>query len=395
MADTQWVVVVVAATDRAMGSVLAASLMLPGMAILPLSLQAQNLPEHGLIALKMGYFSDSQPGWERVSVRSPQLYALVPIAGEWSLEGSLAGDSVSGATPRMHTFESGATPHMDDYRRAADVKVTRHFARAAVSAGIGFSSELDYKSRALNLQARLSSEDNNTTWAFGYGGARDVIDNQSIGGGAIDQSRRTDEWMVGLTQVMTADDIVQINLTRSVGAGYFNDPYKDFEDRPGYRNVNVALLRWNHYMDSMDASVRASYRLYGDSFGVKSQTLGIEWSKSFHRWTWVPGLRAYSQTAADFYFDPVVDGAGVPSVALTRRFANRLTGHRSADQRLAAYGALAISMKVAFDIDSLTQLDLKVESYRQRSDLQWGGDGSPHLESYNARSLQVGLVHKF
>jgi hypothetical protein len=124
-----------------MGSVLAASLLLPGLALVSGAVQAESAPEQGLIALKVAHYSDGQPGWERVTVRSPQLYALVPLAGDWSLEGAWVGDSVSGATPRMHTFESGATPSMEDYRKVADVKVTRYFSRAAVSAGLTYSTD--------------------------------------------------------------------------------------------------------------------------------------------------------------------------------------------------------------------------------------------------------------
>ncbi len=384
-----------AAIDSTMGSVLAASLLLPGLAMVSGAVQAESAPEQGLIALKVAHYSDRQPGWERVTVRSPQLYALVPLAGDWSLEGSWVGDSVSGATPRLHTFESGATPSMEDYRKVADVKVTRYFSRAAVSVGLTHSTEHDYISRALGLEARVSSDDNNTTWSLGYGTARDAIDNTFSDGAVTDQTKRTDEWMVGLTQVVTPNDIVQINLTRSLGRGYFNDPYKDFDERPDFRNTSIALVRWNHHIDSVDLSVRSSYRAYADSFGVRSHTLGLELVKSFDRWTFTPGVRAYTQSAADFYFDPVVDAKGVPSPVLTRRFAIRLTDLYSADQRLAAFGALTAGIKVAYAIDPLTQVDFKLENYRQRASLAWGGGGSPYLEPLSAVSMQFGVARKF
>ncbi len=384
-----------AAIDSTVGSVLVASLLLPGLTMVSGALRAESAPEQGLIALKVAHYSDGQPGWERVTVRSPQLYALVPLAGDWSLEGAWVGDSVSGATPRMHTFESGATPSMEDYRKVADVKVTRYFSRAAISAGLTYSTEHDYTSRALGLEARLSSDDNNTTWSLGYGTARDLIDNTFSGGGVADQTKRTDEWMLGLTQVVTPNDIVQINLTRSLGRGYFNDPYKDFENRPDFRNTSIALFRWNHHLESLDTSVRSSYRAYADSFGVRSHTLGLELVKSFDRWTFTPGLRAYTQSAADFYFDPVVDASGAPSPVLTRRFANRLTDKHSADQRLAAFGAVTAGIKVAYAIDPQTQVDFKVENYRQRASLTWGSGGSPYLEPFSAISMQFGVARKF
>ena len=80
-----------AAIDSTVGSVLVASLLLPGLTMVSGALRAESAPEQGLIALKVAHYSDGQPGWERVTVRSPQLYALVPLAGDWSLEGAWVG----------------------------------------------------------------------------------------------------------------------------------------------------------------------------------------------------------------------------------------------------------------------------------------------------------------
>ncbi len=385
----------VAVTDKRPGSVLAASLLLPGLALLAGGVHAQTAPEQGVIAFKLAHYSDRQPGWGRVTVHSPQVYALVPLSSDWSLEGSWVGDSVSGATPRMHSFESGATPSMEDYRKATDVKLTRYFDRASVAVGLAHSTEHDYVSRALSVDARFSSADNNTTWSLGYGATRDRIDTTFSDGGVEDQSRRTDEWSMGVTQVLTPDDVVQVNISRSLGRGYFDDPYKDFDARPDFRNSSVVLVRWNHHLDTLDTSLRSSYRAYADSFGIQSQTLGLEVVKSFGPWTLTPGLRSYTQSAANFYFDPVFDANGVPSPVLTRRFANRLTRPFSADQRLAAFGAFTLGVKVAYAWDPTTQVDLKVENYVQRANLRWGGSGSPGLEPFSAVSIQMGVAHKF
>lgn len=381
--------------QRCCASVLAASLMLPGLAALALPVQAESAPQQGVVAIKASHYSDSQPGWQRVTVRSPSVYMLAPLAGDWALEGTWAGDAVSGSTPRLHSFESGATPYMSDRRTAADLKVTRYFARTAVSAGAAYSDEYDYTSRALGLEARISSDDNNTTWAFGYGAAQDLIDNESGGGRAIGQHRRAREWMAGVTHILTPEDIVQISLTRSLGRGYFSDSYKDFDLRPDVRHISVALLRWNHHIDPLDTTLRASYRAYRDSFGIVSHTLGLEATRTWGRWTVTPGLRTYSQSAASFYFDPVTDANGVPSAVLTRRFANRITGYSSADTRLAAFGALSWSLKLDYAVDALTQVDVRFEGYRKSASLKWGGGASPYLQPLNARTVQLGVSRKF
>ena len=380
------------------GSVLLASLMLPGLATLALALpavaQAETLPEKSTLSLKYGNYQDSESGWTRVTVNAPQIYLLAPIGEQWSVEASGVVDGVSGASPRMHTLRSGAS-RMTEERKAGDVKVTRYLSRAAISASLALSDEHDYRSRALGLQARWSSEDNNRTWTVGTGFSRDRIDNQSNGTNtAINQRKRTNEIMGGVTQVLTPTDIVQFNLTRSMGSGYFNDPYKLFDNRPDKRNAWIALARWNHHLTAVDTTARTSYRHYSDSFGVRAHTWDLELVKSVGPWTFTPGVRYYMQNAASFYFDPVLDSSGNYDTAATMQRAAAITGYRSADQRLSAFGAWNWSMKVAYALSKSTTADIKLDFYRQASSLRIGG-GSPGLSPMNARTVQVGLTHQF
>lgn len=380
------------------GSVMLATLMLPGLAALcamaPQTAQAEAQPEKTTVAVKYANYEDSQAGWTRVTVNAPQFYLLAPVGKDWSVEGSAVIDSVSGASPRMHTARSSASV-MGDERTAGDVKVTRYFSRAALSASLALSDEHDYQSTAVGLQGRWSTEDNNRTWTAGFGFSRDKIDNQSNGvNTAINQRKNTQEFMAGVTQVLTPLDIVQFNLTRGTGSGYFNDPYKNFDSRPDSRNAWIALARWNHHLSNLDTTLRSSYRYYSDTFGVNSHTTELELVKPVGLWTFTPGLRYYSQSAARFYFDPVLDSQGAYNEAATFQRAVAISGDRSADQRLAAFGAITLSMKVAYAFTPATTGDIKLDLYRQSASLRMGG-GSPGLAPMNARMIQVGLTHKF
>jgi hypothetical protein len=384
-------------TPRA--QVLLATLALPGLAALslatPAPAQAESAPEKTTIALKYGHYQDGQAGWDRITVKAPQLYLLAPVAGDWSVEAALVADSVSGASPRVHSQQSGAS-RMSDERQAVDVKVTRYLARAAVSASVAKSDERDYNSRAVGLQARWSSDDNNQTWNLGWGTSSDRIDNQYNGvNTAINERKHTQEWMLGLTQVLTPADIAQLNLTRSTGQGYFNDPYKSFDQRPDRRNAWIALARWNHHVGAARATLRSSYRYYTDTFGVNAHTASVEWVQPTGRWTWTPGVRYYSQRAASFYFDPRFTVQGQYDPLATFLYAAGLTGSKSADQRLASYGALTLSIKAAYAVAPDTVLDVKLDSYRQSAALRLGGGGSPGLELFRARFIQLGLTHRF
>ncbi|MEN9373992.1 MAG: hypothetical protein RIR79_1544 [Pseudomonadota bacterium] len=374
--------------------VLLASLLLPGLAALalaPTAAQAEGAPEKTTVAFKLGSYQDSQAGWDRVTATAPQLYIQAPIASDWSIEASAVRDNVSGATPYFHTQKTGASGGgqvgMKDERNAGDVRITHYLARSAYSASVAVSSEHDYKSTAIGLDGRWSSEDNNTTWTAGFGASNDTIDNTHSGiNTAIDQKKTTREIMVGVTQVLTSTDIVQFNLTRGVGSGYFNDPYKMFENRPDTRNTWIALARWNHYVEGFDAALRTSYRYYSDTFGVQSHTLGVDWVQPYGKWTFTPGVRYYHQKAADFFIAPVLDAQGQYDMAATMTATMQTSGFKSADQRLSGFGALTWSLKTAYAINSDTSVDFKIETYRQSGN---------NLDTFNAQFYQIGITHRF
>jgi hypothetical protein len=367
-------------------SLLAAALLLPGVQAC-----AQTPPEHGSISLRYLDYADRQPGLDRVRARSPSIAVVAPIAGEWSMEGTLTADDVSGATPRYHTAVSGAS-RMDDDRKAGDASVTRYFRRGTLTAGAAYSTEHDYVSRALSVNGTLSSEDNNTTWAFGVAGSRDRID--PVNHIVENERKRTVSVLAGVTRVLTPNDIGQLTLTRTNGSGYFSDPYKLFDNRPRSRRQNTVLLRWNHYLDGTGGTSRLGYRYYSDSYGIRAHTLSGEYVQPLgNGWSVVPELRLTSQRAAGFYYDPVYDSAlGEPFPPGFGTGGDRFS---SPDQRLAGFGAVTVGLKVVKRIGKLWTVDAKVEAYEQRGNWRLFHDGSPGLAPLRARMVQVGVTRQW
>lgn len=363
-------------------ALLAAAMLLPSLA------HAEAAPERGAISVKYLYYKEDQPGLDRVQVHAPSVSVMAPIAGEWTVAASATMDDVSGASPRFHTAVSGAS-RMDDLRKAGDVTVTRYLPHGTVSVGAAFSTEHDYRSRALSLQATFDSEDKNTTWALGLGGTDDAIN--PVNRIVRNEGRQTVSVLAGVTRVFTPVDVGQLTYTHSGGHGYYSDPYKFPDNRPRKRDQDTLLAQWNHRFVDADATSRLSYRYYRDSFGVSAHTLSGEWVQSLaNGWTLTPNLRLYSQRAADFYFDPVYDaklGAPFPP-----GYAFGGSAFVSADQRLSAFGAVTAGLKVAKQIDRDWSVDLKVERYEQRGAWRVFGNGSPGLEPMRATSLQVGFT---
>ena len=376
---------VVAATDRA-GSVVAAALALP---LLGLSTPgtAQTLPEHGQVSWRMLDYQDWQPGLKRVRVRAPAVHALLPISspdvGDWSLEASWIKDTISGASPRYHTQ---ALTRLTDVRKAQEARVTRHRPWGNTSFGLSFSDEADYVSKVWSFNLSLPDESRNTTWHVGVARADDRIHTARIG----DRNKQVTEWLLGLTQVLTPADIVQVNLTHSRGKGYFSDPYKALDNRPDSKRQTVLLVRWNHHFEESGLTARLSARHYQDSYRVKAQTFGAEfaWPLNEHL-TLTPSLRLHNQSAASFYVDPVVPGEPTIPEGLTSR------SIISEDQRLSGFGARTLGLRLAWRIDADWTFDIKAEHYEQRGSWAWLSRGSPGLAPFSARFVQLGLARRF
>ncbi|MCU0952904.1 MAG: DUF3570 domain-containing protein [Burkholderiaceae bacterium] len=360
------------ARDGRVGAVVAAALALPGIAA------AQNAPESAVLGLKYLYYKDYQPGLDRIEVNSPSLYLLTPLGRSWSVEGSLVVDSLSGATPRWHSSISSAS-RMEDHRTAGDLKITRYFRRAVMGLGVAYSTEDDYESRALSADVRLSTDDNNTTITLGTGYTDDLIKPNPGSSVARDEAKRSNDFIVGLTQVLTRNDIVQVNLTHARGRGFYSDPYKFLDRRPTERDQTALLLRWNRHFESVGGTLRTSWRSYRDSFDVRAGTLGLEWAQPIRTITVTPSVRLHTQSAASFYVDPIPGTDVPPVVSLDPPF-------YSADHRLSAFGAITAGIKVMVPLGRSWAIDAKADYYEQRGEWRVGGDGSPGLAPFKAHT---------
>ncbi len=377
---------VVAATERALlGSVVAAALALPGVAL------AQAEAPERLIAFKQLDYRDRQPGLERIRVNAPAWLLRMPLSDRWGLEAGWGVDRVSGASPRYHTAVSGAS-RMSDRRQAGDVKVTRYDAeRGAWAMGAVWSDENDFQSRGVSLQRSLVSKDQNQSWVVALAHTSDRIG--SSDDPDLHRRRRTSEATLTLTQALSRQDLVQMSLGLSLGQGYYSDPYKRLDERPDSRRSQVLALRWNHHFEGPDITLRTSYRAYRDSFGIGSHTLQLEPVISLgERLRVTPSLRLYTQRAASFYFDPVYSFLGAP---YPPGWLEAKPRHLSADQRLSAFGARTVGLKLEWQIGQGWSTDLKFEHYAQRGDWRLGGRGSPGLAPFSARIFQWGLACAF
>jgi hypothetical protein len=317
----------------------------------------------------------------------------VPIAGEWSVEAGVTSDTVSGASPLYH---SQALTEMHDKRTGREFQLTRYFSRGSLTFGDTYSTESDYVSQGYSVQGSISTEDNNTTFNFGLGISNDIVNALTAPTPVINQAKHTTDVMLGITQVLTMNDIAQLNIGYAEGNGDFSDPYKAFDNRPSHKTQMTLMARWNHYFPQSNGTGHFSYRYYSDSFGVHAHTLNSEYVQPLpHGWTVTPEIRLYTQSAASFYLDPDPANPASPTIPAGYVIFTPLTSITSQDQRLSAFGAITYGIKIANQLNRDWVLDIKLERYEQQSQWSLLGSGSPGLEPLRAQTLQVGVTRLF
>ena len=378
-----------AATEAGSRTLLALAALLPGVgagALLGQDARAESAPEQALVAIKYLDYQDRQPGLRRTHVSAPSVLVVAPLSADWSLEAAAVSDAVSGASPRFHTAISGASRQVEQ-RRPADLTLRRHGERSGWQVGAAVSNEHDYRSRTVSAGMNRSSEDNNRTWSASLAFTSDRIG--STLQPDLRERRRTWQALVGSSWNLSGVDVVQANLSLSHGEGFFDDPYKLMDRRPGRREQLALLLRWNHHFADLGSSLRSSYRYYADSFGIRAHTVEAEWVQPLGESVSLsPSLRYGSQRAASFYLDPGPDGSPFPPGWQAGRLG-------SVDQRLSAFGALTLGLKLSVHLDAHWSVDAKVEQYEQRGHWRIFGRGSPGLAPFSARWLQLGLSYRY
>ena len=326
----------------------------------------------------------------------------------------LSVDTLTGATPTganrqrvpqtftrpsgndTYTVPAGDLPLDDtfrDTRVALNASWQQPFGdRNTLSVGATASNEYDYFHMGLNGRFSRDFNQRNTTLSAGLSLARDTFD--PVGGAPLPLSLMRDvgdlgnregsqdkdvvDVVVGVSQVLSRDLVVQLNYSYSDNSGYLNDPYKfvsvadastgdtvpraptpgvdgpshlfRFESRPDSREKHsvYGLAKYNMGGRVLDAS----YRYMTDDWGIDSHTVDVRYRWPLGAGYIEPHVRFYTQKEADFYTTSIIDGAALPAYA-------------SADYRLGKFDALTLGIKYGWQTRNGQRFSLRVETYRQ------------------------------
>lgn len=330
---------------------------------------------------------------------------------------SLTGASASGATPMdvaqtftspsgnaVYTTPANEQPLDDtflDTRYAVGASWQQPLGRLfAVNAGVSASFEFDYTHLGANFGLSRDFNKRNTTVSFGVAFSRDDLDPE--GGAPLPLARMLDvgdrsnkagdqdkdivDLLLGVTQIVTKNLLVQLNYSYSESSGYLNDPYKfisivdpvtgdtvahtpapgvagpshefRFESRPNDRVKHSFYSQAKYYLGGKVLDL--SYRYMTDDWEIDSHTLDVKLRLPLSDSSYIePHLRFYTQSEAEFYQASLVAGDPLPQYA-------------SADYRLGDFDAMTVGLKYGWTTGSGNGMSVRLEYYRQQGDVPGG-----------------------
>jgi hypothetical protein len=314
-------------------------------------------------------------------VSAPSVWLRAPLEKGTEVEGSFVIDSMSGASPLYHSTLSGASGKgVDDIRRAGDVTLTHFFERLSVGITGATSDEDDYESLGGGVKSSVWSADKNTVFDFQIGGHYDEI--TSSDSPLFKDHKRAWDYSVGVSQILSPESELQANFTYSSADGYLSDPYKALDLRPRSREQWAILLRYIQSIPEWKSALHTDYRYYWDTWDITSHMVEASlYHPLSESWIIVPILRFYSQSAASFFHSeyPPLD------------FDSLYT----ADQRMAAFGAITTGVKLIKDFGEGWSTDVRFDFIQQHHSWKLGRGGSSVIEPLYGYFIIFGLNKRF
>ena len=381
-----------------------AALSLPGMMQ---ETQAGRIEETYNGDFQYGHYSENN---QRMSVDIFEGVISTPIGRSMTASVNLVRDVISGASPRFNQSVKGQVKQIlsgasiVEQRDAISSNLTYFFDTVAVGLGGGFSRENDYTSRYANTNVSLDLNKKLTTLNFGASVAFDEVEPTPTSSGSIRNddcgtkcNKTSQQYLLGVSQVLDKDSVLQSNITFGYHQGYLSDPYKlvySNEDGLLYDTRPREKFQWawltqyvRHFKELNSAALHADYRFYTDDWGINAHTVELSWHQPIMAgWQVIPRFRYYSQDRADFY-QAVFDNVSQVS-------------SYSSDYRLAGFGTISGGIKFSKEITqikTLNQLKFQTgfEYFDRKANYQLGGTGSGNFDDFSYFLVTASFNLKF
>ncbi len=356
-----------------------------------------------------------------------------PIGKNMTFSANAVRDVISGASPKYNRkdgkgniIQTLSSASISDQRDGVNSNLTYFFDNASLNLGAGFSQEQDYTSRFANSNLSWDFNKKLTTLNLGGSVAFDVVEptnvNQDCSKGIVTNEdtgavrganchKTSQQYLLGVSQILDKNSLLQLNMTYSNSEGYLSDPYKEVrfykngnlnnaaltpgegfgrDTRPHNKNQFAWLAQYVRHFEAMNnAALHADYRFGMDDWGINSHTTELSWHQPIGAgFQLIPRFRYYSQDSADFYAPFFVGKA-------------KDYGVYSSDYRLAGFGAMSGGIKLAKTFTELNKpielmkLQAGVEYYDHSAAYQLGGNNSGSFADFSYYLVTTSINLKF
>jgi len=336
------------------------------------------------------------------------LSASAPIGKAMTVSLGLIRDVLSGASPMFNRRDSqgkvqqvlsGAS--ITEQRDVINAGLSYAFDDVTVGVSGGVSGEHDYLSRYINTSVSWDLNKKLTTLNFSVSTAFDDV---FPTGKSYRRSRNNQQVLLGVTQIIDKNSLLQANMTFTTSHGFLSDPYKSIyiapqaagaffgsllsDSRPTQKFQWAGLLRYVRSFKKLNkAALHADYRLYVDNWGINAHTFALSWNQPLgDDWQLIPRFRYYTQGQADFY---------------QATFASNYTGAiHSSDYRLAGFGTLGGGLKIskAFQqVGNINEVKLQAafDYFDRKSSYQIGGNNQGSFDNFSFYMVTASINVKF
>ena len=304
---------------------------------------------------KIQVYADS----DHTQVISPVVDASADITNETSVSLGYLADAVSSASVDIVSQASPTTIH--DTRHQVSAGLTQKIDTFSLRGGYVFSRENDYLSHTLTANIEDELNEKNTTLSAGYALSLNTVGRS--GDDNFSRSLDVQSFSASLTQIINETWIAQLTYELGYANGYQASPYRFVPVRMGGASAAPDFwvpetdpdLRWRHafvvganHALSEDSSVQADYRLYLDTWGITSHTIGARYFTHLgDKLELRLRNRFYTQDAASFYKS---------TYTMTQRF-------MAFDRELSPLWSETIGAKLSYLFTSHIEAELKLDIF--------------------------------
>jgi hypothetical protein len=271
-------------------------------------------------------------------------WSWLDVRGGWEAD-VVSGASVATKAGPIYEATHGAdvitTASVHDFRNLGRGEATLKGDATSLTAGYAYSTEHDYRSNSIHVNARTDALQHNTQFELSYARNFDnVCDRvqpvsetsptrwialENSKGCFTDDPMRTtqsvgiDTYEASWAQSWTPVLETQLTYSAQLLNGLQSDPYRSIvlgdglkaqEHEPSERAREAVTARFAWYLRSIRAALRLSLRGYYDTWAIKSGTIEAELEKSLGESVRVMARgRLYAQTGAVFWSDDYTGGA--------------------------------------------------------------------------------------